>query len=313
MPRRIGVVTSRDGAAFQDFLRTRSLRWAGYPVVLAHTPVQGAAAAAEIARAIGRLDRLGVDVIVVCRGGGSLEDLWAFNELAVAEAVWNSRTPIVSGVGHQTDVSLCDLVADFRAHTPTDAAQTVIPDREALVGDLARAVGDLAQAIDGAILRREEALQRLASARVLRDPAAMLTSRDADLVHLRERLSSATLRRVGRCEAQLSEAHRKLDAHAPRTLLAHSQHAVSSASLRLSAAIRATLERAEQREQVLASQLEAFSPLAILARGYSITLRAGSTEPLLSADGLAVGDELSTRLHRGRVHSRVTRIQPPEA
>ena len=132
MPRMIGVVTSRDGAALRDFLRTRSLRWKGYPVRLCHAPVQGPGAAAEIAEAIDRLDASGVDVIVLCRGGGALEDLWAFNERPVAEAVWRAGVPVVSGIGHESDTTLVDLVADHRAHTPTAAAQTVVPERSAV-------------------------------------------------------------------------------------------------------------------------------------------------------------------------------------
>jgi len=146
-PRPIGIVTSRDSAAFQDFLRTRSLRWPGYPVRLAHTRVQGPGAAEEIADAIARLDATGVDVIVLARGGGSLEDLWSFNELAVAEAIWNASVPVVTGVGHETDVTLADHVADLRAHTPTDAAQQVIPDRTELEDQLERLGGYLAQGV----------------------------------------------------------------------------------------------------------------------------------------------------------------------
>ena len=141
LPERVGIVTSRDGAALRDFLRTRSLRWPLYPVRLCHAPVQGPGAARAIAQAIQRLDASGVDLIVVARGGGSLEDLWAFNELPVAEAIWNCSVPVVSGVGHETDFTLADLVADHRAHTPTDAGQTVIPERAALVERAVRAGG----------------------------------------------------------------------------------------------------------------------------------------------------------------------------
>ncbi|MCB9915389.1 MAG: exodeoxyribonuclease VII large subunit [Planctomycetes bacterium] len=168
LPRVVGVVTSRDGAAFQDFLRTRSLRWPGYPVRLVHTPVQGPGAAAEIAGALADLDRSGVDVIVVTRGGGSLEDLWCFNERVVAEAVWAASVPVVSGVGHETDVTLCDLVADHRAHTPTDAAQTVIPLERELEQEMERRFNYLLAGVDEAVARRAERLERAARSRTLR-------------------------------------------------------------------------------------------------------------------------------------------------
>ncbi|NUP98172.1 MAG: exodeoxyribonuclease VII large subunit, partial [Planctomycetaceae bacterium] len=177
LPERVGVVTSRDGAAFQDFLRTRSQRWPLYPVVLSHTPVQGANAAQLIAAAIRRVAASGVDVVVVTRGGGSIEDLWAFNELAVAEAIWECPVPVVSGVGHETDTTLCDLVADLRAHTPTDAATQVIPDRRELVEALERGEGHLLDALQSQLEGRRERLERAASSRVLRDAHWILDER----------------------------------------------------------------------------------------------------------------------------------------
>ena len=189
LPKTIGVATSRDGAAFADFLRTRSLRWPCYPVRLAHTPVQGAGASREIAGAIAALDRSGVDVIVVCRGGGSLEDLWAFNERPVAEAIRAARVPVVSGVGHQTDQTLADLVADHRAHTPTDAAQTVIPLRAELEEKLDRQFNYLLAALDDLFVRREERLERLEGARVLRGADWILERRGEVLDLAGERLA----------------------------------------------------------------------------------------------------------------------------
>ena len=162
LPRVVGVVTSRDADAWRDFLRTRSLRWSGFPVRLAHSRVQGQAAAREIAGAIEHLDRSGVDVIVVCRGGGAIEDLWCFNDEAVARAAFAASVPVVSGVGHETDTTLIDHVADHRAHTPTDAAQTVIPDRRALEDALQRAAY-LGDAVERALERREERLARAAA------------------------------------------------------------------------------------------------------------------------------------------------------
>ncbi|MBM3992470.1 MAG: exodeoxyribonuclease VII large subunit, partial [Planctomycetes bacterium] len=177
LPLRVGVVTSRDGAAFQDFLRTRSLRWPLYPVVLAHTSVQGAGAAALVAAAIRRVAASGVDVVVVTRGGGSVEDLWAFNELAVAEAIWECPVPVVSGVGHETDTTLCDLVADLRAHTPTDAATQVIPDRRALVDGLERLEGHLQEALAAQLEARRERIDRAANSSVLRSARGVLDVR----------------------------------------------------------------------------------------------------------------------------------------
>jgi exodeoxyribonuclease VII large subunit len=191
LPRIIGLVTSRDGAALRDFLRTRSLRWPGYPLRLVHTPVQGPGAAAAIAAAIGRLAASGVDLIVVVRGGGSLEDLWAFNEEPVARALFECPVPVVTGIGHETDVTLADLVADHRAHTPTDAAQTVIPDRAQWLQGLERLGQHLLQAMSAALERRAEALERLRSGRALRSADWILGDRGRELGHLWARLWAA--------------------------------------------------------------------------------------------------------------------------
>ncbi|HVS10297.1 MAG TPA: exodeoxyribonuclease VII large subunit [Planctomycetota bacterium] len=309
MPRTIGVVTSRDGAAFQDFLRTRSVRWPGYPVRLAHSPVQGAGAAREIAAAIARLGASGVDVIVVCRGGGSLEDLWCFNERAVAEAIWRSSVPVVSGVGHETDVTLCDLVADRRAHTPTDAAQTVIPDRTALLEALGRAHNHLLQAMDTALGRRAERLERAGRSRVLCDARWILADRGRVLERLARAVALAGHRRLDAAGARAIDLHRRIQLASPRRSIEARAAALERAALRALPGALRRLERCEQRHALSASRLEALSPLKILARGWSITTRAGEGEALREASRVRPGDEIETTLSRGRIVSRVTQVQ----
>ncbi|HVS20131.1 MAG TPA: exodeoxyribonuclease VII large subunit, partial [Planctomycetota bacterium] len=205
LPCTIGVVTSRDTAALADFLRTRSQRWPLYPVRLAHTPVQGAIAAVHIARAIARLDASGVDVIVVCRGGGSLEDLWAFNERAVAEAVWACSVPVVTGVGHETDTTLVDLVADRRAHTPTDAAVEVIPERAAFEAALERAAHHLGEAADRRLSRVGERFARAAGSRWLISPRWILGDRAALLARAGRGLAGRIGERLRAARARSAE------------------------------------------------------------------------------------------------------------
>jgi exodeoxyribonuclease VII large subunit len=306
-PRVIGVVTSRDGAALQDFLRTRSQRWPLYPVRLAHTPVQGAGAAAEIARAIARLDASGVDVIVVCRGGGSLEDLWAFNELAVAEAIHRASVPVVSGVGHETDTTLADLVADHRAHTPTDAAQTVLPEREALLLALLRAGGHLGQAIDAVLCERELRLSRAGRARALTEPGRLITQRQTALLRAGRDLARTTRERLDGAAHRLAALLHRLERNSPRRLFESRAAQLLECGLRVRARIEQGLVAAGERERGLSRQLEALSPLAVLRRGYSITTRAGSSTPLTNPAALASGDVLETQLHGGAIVSRVER------
>ena len=310
LPRVIGVVTSRDGAAFQDILRTRTLRWPLYPLRLAHTPVQGALAAREIAAAIARLDASGVDVIVVARGGGSIEDLWAFNELAVVEAIRAASVPVVAGVGHETDVTLADLVADHRAHTPTDAAQTVIPDRAALEAEVLRLEVWLGRAVDGVLCEREERLERVARSRTLRDAEWMLVDRLAALDHHLRCLRLATSARLSGAAARLDAASVRLARHHPAVRIEQGDARLASLAPRLAATVERPLAERTGRLALAGSTLEAISPFAVLARGYSITRRRGGNGALTSAAGVQPGEELETRLADGTLISRVEAAAP---
>ncbi|MEE8469661.1 MAG: exodeoxyribonuclease VII large subunit, partial [Planctomycetota bacterium] len=247
LPRCVGLVTSRQSDAFQDFLRTRSLRWPLYPLRLCSSRVQGKGAAQEVAEAIARLDASGVDVICVVRGGGSLEDLWCFNELPVAEAIHACSVPVVTGVGHETDVTLADLVADHRAHTPTDAAQTVIPDRAAMQAQLERAAGYLAEAVDRALSRREERLTRLISARTLRGAGWILDERARSIQHLGRRLIATGDRRAERAGAQLERAASRLASQSPALALASAQGRLSVMVPRLVRGAAAPIEARGER------------------------------------------------------------------
>ncbi len=304
-PRCVGLVTSRDAAAFADFLRTRTQRWPGYPLRFTHTAVQGQGAAAQIARAIERLDASGVDVICVVRGGGSLEDMWAFNERAVAEAIWNSRAPVVSGVGHETDTTLCDLVADQRAHTPTDAAQRVIPDRAELLERLERGAARMGQALDTALARAHERVERAAASPALRDPLRIVELRTRELAALQSRLGASLSRRIDTRAARLEAAQRALLRAGPQQQLALRHTRVELVSAALPRAARRLGERAHEALERAGGRLEALSPLAVLQRGYSITRLKGHAAPLGRAADARAGDELETRTADGVVCSRV--------
>jgi exodeoxyribonuclease VII large subunit len=310
LPRAVGVVTSRDGAALRDFLRTRSKRWPLYPVRLAHAPVQGPTAAIELARAIERLDRSGVEVIALIRGGGSLEDLWAFNELPLAAAIRACSVPVVSGVGHESDTTLADLVADHRAHTPTDAAQVLFPDRAELEGRLTRLWSWLLEALDGALARAAERLERATRSRVLADPRWIAAEREQRLLHVRGRLEALLSERLARSELRAASLHRRLGEHGPRAELENRARRLERGAARSALFVRRALERRERRQELAAAKLHAFSPIGILARGYSITTREGERTPLLDPAVLSPGERIATRLAGGSVVSRVTEVSP---
>ncbi|MEM9802356.1 MAG: exodeoxyribonuclease VII large subunit [Planctomycetota bacterium] len=310
-PRVVGVVTSRDADAWRDFLRTRSIRWPGYPVRLVHSRVQGRAAARELANAIERLDASGVDVIVVCRGGGAIEDLWCFNEEPVARAIWASSVPVVTGVGHETDTTLVDLVADHRAHTPTDAAQTVLPDRRGLAEALERQGAYFADAIERALARREERLARAAEARSLRRPETIVLDRMRRLESAARGARSAAIQRVQREEHRLERLATRLERQSPMSRLVRAEARLAAAETRLSGAIEARIASAERRLEPAARALGAVSPLAVLERGYSITRRADGSV-VTSPSAIADGETLTTIVRGGELDSSVVATRTSE-
>ena len=279
-PERVGMVTSPRGAAIDDMLRI--LR-GHVEVALFPSRVQGDGAAEAVARGIRELNEMdGLDLLIVGRGGGSLEDLWAFNEEPVARAIFQSRLPVISAVGHEKDVSISDLVADLRAPTPTKAAEIVLA-------------------------RRRECLERLAAA--LAEPAfaepeewlGELTEKVDDLsASLLEGLEQPLLNAAH----QVKALHGELLGCSPQAMILHQAERLRRLHGTLVAGAARSLEQAADKMHGLAGQLDALSPLAVLGRGYSITFdaqgkilkRAGSVKP---------GETIQTRLHRGTITSRV--------
>ena len=223
VPRRVAVVTSRAAAALQDVIRTTAQRWPGCELLLVDVPVQGQAAAPAIARALRAISDggpgRGIDAVVLTRGGGSLEDLWAFNESAVAEAVYRCRLPIVAAIGHETDVTLAELVADRRASTPTQAAMLLVPDREALLQQLDHATARLRQALRRRLERMRDRLDRAVGHRLFRSPRVLIDDRRRALDRLALRLAVAPSRRLDRATQRLDAAERHLLAVHPQRVL----------------------------------------------------------------------------------------------
>jgi len=218
---------------------------------------------------------------------------------------------VISGVGHESDTTLADLVADFRAHTPTDAAQTAIPDRAELAGHLADLGADLRAAVAALLGSRGQRLSALAARRSLRDPAWIVGDRARTLAALSARARRAAQGRARDAAGRLASAHARLERQSPGAALERSAHRVKAAGARLARAAERRLERAQGRIAVLARGLEATSPLAVLSRGYSVTSSAAG-EALTDARDARLGDELHTRLARGALRSRVEAIEPGE-
>ncbi len=305
LPNRIGIVTSASGAALQDMLKVLR-RFPFLEVVVAPATVQGAGAAAEIAAAIERLTRSGkVNVVIVGRGGGSLEDLWAFNEEPVARAIAASPVPVISGVGHEVDFTIADFVADIRAATPTQAAEIVV----ARLEEQERRLSDARQALTRDINRH----LRLARAHL----GGLAGSSGLARVPQRVRLYRERLRRAARLSPALrrvfDSANNRLE-HASRSLgrlparIAAGGHRRLLASRRqqLQQLMAANTRRIRARIEASGRALDHLGPERVLERGYSITTLEGSATPIRDAAVVHGGQTLTTRLARGRLRSLVS-------
>lgn len=302
-PRGVGIVTSPRAAALSDVLTTLARRMPRLPVILYPALVQGEGAAAGIAAAIAAANaRAEVDVLIVCRGGGSIEDLWAFNEEAVARAVFESRLPIVSGVGHETDFTICDFVADARATTPTGAAVLVAPDRSELSSQLGTLSLRWRRALERALELRMQRLD-LASRRHLH-PAARLEKQRELLASLARRLTRAVAGAQVQRRRGVDLLTRGL-ARCLRTPLPQ-RAAMDRAAERWH---RAAAERAaglERRLAALEAGLRHLNPQAVLDRGYSIVTTAQGAV-VQDAATVGIGTDLHLRFARGGADARVTR------
>ena len=246
-----------------------------------------------------------MDVICVVRGGGSLEDLWTFNEAVVAEAVWACPVPVISGVGHESDHTLIDLVADHRAHTPTDAAQTVIPDLRERRTQLERHGAHLDDVVDRLLEGRTRRLIDLSKRRVLRDTRWLVEDRARAWSDLSRRLRLAGESRLDRAARTLAGFRVRLADRSPVVRVGRARERLGRVGPALQRSAELALSTRATRLEIAGKALEAISPLAVLERGYSIT-RTAEGRALRSADEATTGQEIETILHAGRVRSTVT-------
>jgi len=308
LPARIGVVTSPSGAVIRDILNVTRRRFPAVNILIAPTRVQGAEAAAEIIAALARLQRVGgIEVIIIARGGGSLEDLAPFNDEALARAVAQSAIPVVSAVGHETDFTICDFVADLRAPTPSAAAELVVPEQ----ADLRAAVDLLAERLAAAqrrLLDAKRARLDALEAR-FRDPRRYLQDFSLRVDDLHERLGRAWTQKIAALRNRLGRLELGLLHQNPqqrlreRTLLLGSLEKALLASWQRIAGDRRT------RLQKNAALLSSLNPLAVLSRGYSITRRLPEGTIVRDAGELTEGLPIQIQLARGGARARVEKIR----
>lgn len=305
-PRHIGVVTSPTGAAIHDILTVLKRRCSAIPVTLYPTAVQGQAATADIVQAIDRAQRHGLaDVLIIGRGGGSLEDLWCFNEEAVARAIAACSIPTVSAVGHEVDVTIADFVADLRAPTPSAAAEKISPDQQDWLRRLAEQQGRLGQSAHRLLQRLDSQLGHL-SAR-LRDPRRELLEKAQRMDELEMRLNKAISGRLGQQKQKTDYLLQRMSAQSPRRTLKTASEQTQQLEERLTLAARHLLRQKDERLQHIAQTLHAVSPLATLGRGYAI-VKDDNDRIVRKAGDLVTGSQITARLGHGSVSARVTEI-----
>lgn len=309
LPRCVGVVTSDSGAAWRDLCRVWHRREVPITVILAPAKVQGEGAADEIATAVDRLNRHGeAEVMIVGRGGGSREDLWAFNEEVVARAIASSRIPVISAVGHEIDITIADLVADRRAATPTAAAEVVAASRQELLQRLEHAY----QRAHAAIARRlGDSRARLNDPRLqrrLRQPAGLLNVYRQRLDDVWYEISTPFQRSIELRRNRVRSAGQRLALSDPRRHLAERRSALVAAMQSARASLGRTQQHAEGRFGEVAARIEALSPLGVLARGYSICERSGDGLILRRSADVGGGDQVRIRLHQGQLVCQVDEV-----
>ena len=309
LPQKIGIVTSPTGAAIRDMLRILARRNASLHVLIYPARVQGEGAAREIVEGIRYLNsRQDLDVIIVGRGGGSIEDLWAFNEEIVARAVCDSRIPVISAVGHEVDFTISDFVADLRAPTPSAAAEMVSGAREDLMATVQSLQGRLVRAVRGGIETRRLALERLARNRAFYVAPGKIREFQQRFDEAALRAAQTIHRRLARARQREQVAHTRLVKLNLGQALLHRKEIVAGLSLRLTTAVQACLERARARTQMAAGRINALSPLAILERGYAIC-RDGKGQIVRDSVRVAVGENVEVKLARGELFCRVNQIK----
>ncbi|EIV0336479.1 exodeoxyribonuclease VII large subunit [Vibrio cholerae] len=304
-PRCVGIITSRTGAALHDILHVLKRRDPNLPVVIYPTLVQGEEAAIQIAQAIGRANtRAECDVLIVGRGGGSLEDLWCFNHEIVARTIAASEIPIISAVGHEIDVTIADFVADVRAPTPSAAAELVSRDHRHKQQVLHQWQAKLASTMRHYLAQQETQFARLQHKLDKQHPQTRLERQQQQLDELSLRLEQKMQQRLATQQQRWDRLSHKIELHSPIHLIRQQRFNLIQQEQRINQSIQRYLIQSRHQLALLSEKLDAVSPLATLARGYSVT-RTAQGELVRQSAQVKPGDTLVTQLMDGEILSTV--------
>lgn len=314
-PRRIGVITSPDGAAIRDIIRIARERHAGVEIILFPSLVQGEDAPYSLVQAIGLansevIERMvgKIDVLIIGRGGGSIEDLWAFNEEIVVRAVAESRIPTVSAVGHEIDFTLTDFAADARAPTPTAAAQMVVPDRQELLDKLSNLEIRLRQAVRTRLRQYRERLRYISERRCFTDPLSLLGDFRQEMDRVLIRLDTLAQTRVEAMKRKLLEISNRLNQRSPHALLVRWRERLRRYADALRTSTEVAFGKHRRKLDLLAGKLEALSPFAVLQRGYALVRDPKTGQVLTRAGSFEVGQKAEVVLADGKLEVTVDEV-----
>lgn len=310
MPRTIGVVTSPTGSVIQDILNILKRRYWGFHLILNPVRVQGEGAAAEIAEAIRQFNEHKLaDVLIVGRGGGSLEDLWAFNEEIVAKAIFESAIPIISAVGHETDTCIADLVADLRAPTPSAAAEIVTAEKKQQLDTLTQTHRRLTHTLLGSIREFKRKIEGVARQPLLSRPLTLLARPAQQIDEMRDRLGQSFKQQLSQRRLHVGAFHRQAHALSPLTQLQHLRQKFTSGSKALNLAIEQQLLQRQARLRQLVGHLKAIDPKNLLKQGYCILFAEKKDSVIFSTKQLAKEQKIALLLSDGEVCATVDEIR----
>ena len=310
IPASIGVVTSPSGAAIRDILHVLARRHPAAKVIIYPTRVQGDGAHLEIVRAIQLAEqRDECDVLIIARGGGSLEDLWSFNEESVGRAIFDCTLPVVSGVGHEVDFTIADLVADLRAPTPSGAAELITPDSAEVQRTLAAFSKRITLAAQRLVTMRRQSHELMLSRLLRSHPGAVLRQMQQSADELTRQLEGAMQTALLNNQMNYQNIAQRLLRAAPRERIRNNAHLLSSLKMRLANATQQRLQEARSRLALAAGELQAISPLATLERGYAVASSPANGKVLVDAANSKVGDPVEIRLARGVLEAEISNIR----
>jgi len=308
LPKKVAVITSPTGAAIRDFLKVIQRRFANIEILVVPVRVQGDQACQEIAAALDLVNReINADVVVLTRGGGSLEDLWPFNQEELAYAIRRSRIPVISAVGHEIDLTISDLAADVRAPTPSAAAELLVAEKETLLRRLDQDTTRAASAIFSTIKRRSDELNRLKGR--IQDPKKRLMNLWLRLDEVHGRLMRIMEQALREKQARLTSEMRALRLYSPVNRIRSKKEHLDFQGERLVQAMEGRLRELGMKRSFLERRIMDLSPLSILKRGYSITLKMPEREIVKAASGMCAGDRVMVLLGKGELGCRIETVK----